>query len=128
MLALIGKVFNSDDSTNEFKEAGTCIKCIKMKILSVFALIFGFISCTVAQSKANLCKSYIFIDALQRGILVREEPDTMTRKESEKYYLRVLLKSCKGSMYIERGLVANGNIVLVAAIRMLLSWIQFKVG
>ncbi|GAA3952473.1 hypothetical protein GO495_21585 [Chitinophaga oryziterrae] len=82
-----------------------------MKILLVFALMFGFINCTVAQTKVNLCRSYIFLDVLQRGLLLKEEPDTITRKESEIYYLRVLLKSCKGSMYIERRLVSNDNIV-----------------
>lgn len=38
-------------------------------------------------------------------------PDTLTIKESEIYYLRMYLKSCKGAMYIERHSLSNNNII-----------------
>lgn len=64
-----------------------------------------------AQVKIQDCPQYIFIDAVGSAMRLESNPDTVVIKESEVYYLKLLLKSCKGAMYIERHLRSNNNIV-----------------
>ncbi|TWF41701.1 hypothetical protein FHW36_103505 [Chitinophaga polysaccharea] len=80
----------------------------------MFILFTGLAYRSNAQHKTSddVCKVSIYIDAIKTGIpYLDKSSDTMTIKEGETYYLRMLLISCKGKMYFERHRVSNGSMV-----------------
>ncbi|MGF6846848.1 hypothetical protein QFZ51_002083 [Chitinophaga sp. W3I9] len=86
--------------------------CSKLNSVLVFFILLCCVNTLKAQSKVKLCKAPIFVDAIKSGFPhLEESPDTITIREGETYYLRMLLKSCKGAMYLERHLLSNGILV-----------------
>lgn len=84
----------------------------KLNRVLVFFILLCCVNTLKAQSKGKLCKVSIFVDAIKSGLPhLEESSDTITIKESEVYSLRMLLKSCKGAMYLERHLLSNGNMI-----------------
>jgi hypothetical protein len=69
-----------------------------------------------AQTKGELCRVPIFIDAIKSGIPYLElSSDTVVIRESKDSFLRIFLKSCKGAMYLERFLSSNNSRVFTGA-------------
>ncbi|MGO4291810.1 hypothetical protein [Chitinophaga sp. RAB17] len=83
----------------------------KSKKLSLFIVLLSCFHILNAQTKDKDCAQFIMIDAIGSGMRLALSPDTVTISEGEAYYLRILLKSCKGAMYIERYSKSTGNIV-----------------
>jgi len=81
----------------------------KLNRVFVFFILLCCANTLKAQPKVKLCKTSIFIDATDSVFpYLEESSDTITIRESEVYYLRMLLKSCKGAMYLERHLLSSG--------------------
>ncbi|MFB6455596.1 hypothetical protein ACE38W_10030 [Chitinophaga sp. Hz27] len=80
------------------------------RCLHIIVLVFSF-QTLIAQSKVG-CRHNIFIDAIGRGAYLKLDHDTAIVRESEAFYLKVLLFSCKGEMYFERYHKSNNKIVL----------------
>lgn len=79
-------------------------------------LIFGVTVGSVrAQNAKNLCSQHIFLDEIGSGFLLETSLDTTIIEEGEAFYLKVVVKSCRGAMYIERykmkskAIVFSGN-------------------
>lgn len=83
----------------------------KSKKLSLFIILLSCFHILNAQTKGKDCTQFIMIDAIGKGMRLELSPDTVTLSEGEAYYLRILLKSCKGAMYMERYSKSTGNIV-----------------
>lgn len=86
------------------------LSCGNYKRILTF-ILFCYANVLNAQVKIKPCEHFIYLDAIKRGMNLESSPDTVTIKEGEVYYLRLLLKSCKGAMYLERHLISNDNIV-----------------
>lgn len=83
----------------------------KSKKLSLLIILLSCFHILNAQTKGKDCAQFIMIDAIGKGMRLELSPDTVTLSEGGAYYLRILLKSCKGAMYIERYSKSTGHIV-----------------
>jgi hypothetical protein len=81
-----------------------------MRIYIISFLLFISLH-AVGQSTPFRCSTYIYLDVDKSASVFESNGDTIKWKENSEYYLRILLKSCKGGMYIERRLNKDDRLI-----------------
>jgi hypothetical protein len=77
----------------------------------LFLFLFGFINISFAQTNVQPCSKNILLEELGSDFKLGMSLDTAIIEEGEAYYIKVVVKSCKGAIYLERYRKANKTIV-----------------
>ncbi|WPQ66288.1 hypothetical protein SIO70_15615 [Chitinophaga sancti] len=76
-----------------------------------FLFLFGFVNISMAQTNVKPCSQHILLEEIGSDFKLETSLDTAIIEEGEAYYIKVVVKSCKGAMYLERYRKASEKIV-----------------